>query len=87
MTNRDCGHYGIECRCTPISRDCAYCKLEGEVERLRAFVAAFDEWQAAPTSENRDVLEQALWLYEKMLAAREAVGAIPPTAPPHTPKT
>ncbi len=68
----ECGH-GLLLRKTLAEGTCPLCQ-QAEIERLRAFVAAFDEWQAAPQSENRDVLEQALRLYEKMLAAREAVG-------------
>jgi len=66
MTDRDCKH-------GQLARQCDRCELDGEVERLWAFVAAWDAWLAAiDSSRNGD--RQAK--YNALMAAREAVGVI-----------
>lgn len=68
MTDRDC-HHGT------LARQCDRCEMEGEVERLRAFVAAFDAWREGGLWPDADVSKM---LRDAMMAAREAVGAIEP---------
>ena len=64
MTDRDCKH-------GTLARQCDRCELEGEVERLRAFVAAWDaSWKAKGIifAGERDAYP--------VMKAREAIGDI-----------
>lgn len=63
-----------ECKCTAIEPLCPWCKKDAEIERLRAFVAAWDAWLAGTLWPDADVSKI---LRADLHAAREAVGELP----------
>lgn len=58
----------------------AYQRRLDEIEQLHTFVRAFDAWYESEYACKGE-------LYEALKPARLALGPIPPTAPPHTPRT
>ena len=61
----------MECEHGQLARACDICERDRELERLRAFVAAFDAWCEGGLWPDVDVSKM---LRDELNAAREAVG-------------